>query len=607
MATKSFILKDGVLLLNPQGSVPTSTEKGDIYVDSADGLPVIVRTDGTNGEKLVTVSATQTLTNKTLTSPVINSPTGITKADVGLGNVDNTSDLNKPISTATQAALDTKQPLDSDLTAIAALSPSNDDIIQRKAGAWTNRTPAQYKVDLNLTKSDIGLGNVDNTSDATKNAAVATLTNKTIVEPVIDNYMDINEESAPSTPASGKIRIYAKTDGNLYYKDDTGTEYLIETENADEIQLVARPGTDYSGNTNILIPQFPWEDPQLVDIIDTDPTGTGYDAKWSPNGEFLAVAQNSSPYINIYQKQGLSLTKLANPGTIPAASAFCVAWSPNGEFLAVGHGYSTRSLSIYQRSGSTFTKLTDGASWPTDTVYSLSWSPNGEYLACAHGNSPYLSVYRRSGTTFTILTAPASPPTATGRAVRFSPGGTRIWFLQSTTGLTDELRQYSYSSTAIGTLTNSFDGYAPGAFSDIAMHPDSYQMAVAPGEGLGRVDIYTRSGSTWTLNQTLNAGSGATTANRCVYSLNGKYLAVGSSGNNYVYIYEIDGTTYTLMTTLPSIPTGPIYGLDFSQDNQMFAFGTTNSPYVATYQTNGEMPEIGLGKVIGYYKAGTLQ
>ena len=33
----------------------------------------------------------------------------ITNADVGLGNVDNTSDLNKPISTATQAALNAKQ------------------------------------------------------------------------------------------------------------------------------------------------------------------------------------------------------------------------------------------------------------------------------------------------------------------------------------------------------------------------------------------------------------------------------------------------------------------------------------------------------------------
>ena len=35
-------------------------------------------------------------------------PHNITKADIGLGNVDNTSDLNKPISTATQLALNTK-------------------------------------------------------------------------------------------------------------------------------------------------------------------------------------------------------------------------------------------------------------------------------------------------------------------------------------------------------------------------------------------------------------------------------------------------------------------------------------------------------------------
>lgn len=35
-------------------------------------------------------------------------PHGVTKTQVGLGNVDNTSDADKPVSTATQAALDTK-------------------------------------------------------------------------------------------------------------------------------------------------------------------------------------------------------------------------------------------------------------------------------------------------------------------------------------------------------------------------------------------------------------------------------------------------------------------------------------------------------------------
>ena len=57
---------------------------------------------------VATLTDEQTLTNKTLTSPVINTPTGITKSDVGLDNVDNTTDANKPVSTATQTALDLK-------------------------------------------------------------------------------------------------------------------------------------------------------------------------------------------------------------------------------------------------------------------------------------------------------------------------------------------------------------------------------------------------------------------------------------------------------------------------------------------------------------------
>lgn len=59
------------------------------------------------------------LTSTVALKAPINSPTftgtvsGITKTMVGLGNVDNTSDLNKPISTSTQSALDLKAPLES--------------------------------------------------------------------------------------------------------------------------------------------------------------------------------------------------------------------------------------------------------------------------------------------------------------------------------------------------------------------------------------------------------------------------------------------------------------------------------------------------------------
>lgn len=44
------------------------------------------------------------------------------------------------------------QAWDTELDAIAALSPSNDDIIQRKSGVWTNRTIAQVQADLAVNR-----------------------------------------------------------------------------------------------------------------------------------------------------------------------------------------------------------------------------------------------------------------------------------------------------------------------------------------------------------------------------------------------------------------------------------------------------------------------
>ena len=73
-------------------------------------------------------------------------PAGLTKAAVGLGSVDNTSDAAKPISTATQTALNLKAPLAS---------------------------PAFTGTPTGITKAHVGLGNVDNTSDANKPVSTA--------------------------------------------------------------------------------------------------------------------------------------------------------------------------------------------------------------------------------------------------------------------------------------------------------------------------------------------------------------------------------------------------------------------------------------------------
>lgn len=46
-------------------------------------------------------------------------------------------------------------------------------------------------------------------------------------KPVRMSFLELTEASAPATPDSGYGRLYVKTDGDLYYKDDAGTETSI--------------------------------------------------------------------------------------------------------------------------------------------------------------------------------------------------------------------------------------------------------------------------------------------------------------------------------------------------------------------------------------------
>jgi hypothetical protein len=85
----------------------------------------------------------------TVTSVNIANSTGLTASG---GPITGSGSLTYTLSANLQAwhglATSAKQDADADLTAIAGLSPSNDDIIQRKAGAWTNRTMSQLATDI---------------------------------------------------------------------------------------------------------------------------------------------------------------------------------------------------------------------------------------------------------------------------------------------------------------------------------------------------------------------------------------------------------------------------------------------------------------------------
>lgn len=86
------------------------------------------------------------------------------------------------------------------------------------AGDATKLAIASNLSDLNSTptaRTNLGLGNVDNTSDATKNSASVTLTNKTLTSPVINTPTGFLTGAAkitvgtstPSSPTTGDLWV----------------------------------------------------------------------------------------------------------------------------------------------------------------------------------------------------------------------------------------------------------------------------------------------------------------------------------------------------------------------------------------------------------------
>ena len=197
----------------------------------------------------------RTLTNKTLTSPSITTPTGLVKGDVGLGNVDNTSDVNKPISTATQTALDGKvdKVTGKGLSQEDYTTTEKNKLAGIETGAQVNTvTSVATKTGaVTLDKNDVGLGNVDNTSDVNKPISSATQTALNAKEPTItagttgqyyrgdktfqtlnksavglgnvDNTSDANKPVSTATQTA----LNAKVDAAVSINAQTGTTYTL--------------------------------------------------------------------------------------------------------------------------------------------------------------------------------------------------------------------------------------------------------------------------------------------------------------------------------------------------------------------------------------------
>jgi len=255
---------DDVLEYTNLAGFPATGETGKIYVDKAtskiyrwSGSVYVEISPSPGSTDSVTEGATNLYftTVRAATAAPVQSVAGKTgtvslvKADVGLGSVDNTSDVDKPVSTATSTALSGKEP------------------------TVTAGTASQYyrgdKSFQTLDKSAVGLSNVDNTSDAGKPVSTATATalaakeataNKNAVNgyagldasglvpaSLLPSYVDDVLEYAalgnfPATGETGKIYVA------------TGTGKVYRWSGSTYVEIAASPGSTDSvteGSTNL--------------------------------------------------------------------------------------------------------------------------------------------------------------------------------------------------------------------------------------------------------------------------------------------------------------------------------------------------------------------
>ena len=140
----------------------------------------------------------------------------VTKEDVGLSNVDNTSDLNKPISTQTQEALNS---IKGDL----------------KSHINNQNNPH------NVTKTQVGLGNVDNTSDKDKPVSTA---QQTAISAVQSN-LTTHEQNTENPHVVTKSQIGLDKVDNTSDKDKP-----VSTAQGNAIQQVQSNLDEISTNLN---------------------------------------------------------------------------------------------------------------------------------------------------------------------------------------------------------------------------------------------------------------------------------------------------------------------------------------------------------------------
>jgi hypothetical protein len=181
-----------------------------VSVDDADVLPIVdtsvATTKKVNVSQIKALAPVQSVAGKTGTVT-------LAKGDVGLSNVDNTADADKPVSSATQTALNAKQ----------------DTLV-----SGTNIKTVN-------SNSLLGSGNIEISSSVAWGGITGTLSNQTDLQSELDGKedtitgaattitgTDLTASRALTSSATGKVEVSAVTSTELGYLD--GVTSAIQTQ-----------------------------------------------------------------------------------------------------------------------------------------------------------------------------------------------------------------------------------------------------------------------------------------------------------------------------------------------------------------------------------------
>lgn len=402
-------------------------------------------------------------------------PTGITKAHVGLGNVDNTSDAAKPVSTATQTALNSKADLvggvipDAQLPPLAildtfvvasqaamlALTAQKGNVAVRTDINQTFRltaspasTLANWQVmpaagavtsvagktgTVALVKADVGLSNVDNTSDAAKPVSTATQTalnlkadDTAVVKLTVDQAITGKKTfsapvafdqlgATPTPPPAGDNQIYFKSDGLPYFMGADGTERPFRDV---AIALHANPGFEsWSGGKPTEWDAY-WRD------------SATYPAPWSQDTVDKIGGGSSmriGPYLQQNGANGRVQTTVfpALPGQIVQFDIWAKADSPlNGASLDIGlltkkDGDPNFFDPAVIMQAQTFVLST------TWRKYSISWRVPSDHNNCRIDVNPF--TYTTNATIGVRIDESFTSVLSTGGATGVETGSINLW------------------------------------------------------------------------------------------------------------------------------------------------------------------------------------